>query len=294
MAENQTVKISIVIVSYKSDTVLQDCLFSIEKYSDLPYKEIEVIIVDNYIDSSLNCIISDLKSKLSYNIKYALNEVNCGFGHANNIGVSLSSGDVILFLNPDTILVESFFKETLERLQKDSNLIIGYTLVNKLLQLNNTYSIFPQYYIFNILFFFIKKTCFYLPNKLSVLNKMIWPWGAAFSMQKQLFQVAGGFDECIFLCNEEPDLLIRIPNRRINILEKKIIHVEGHTTNLEIRRNIEYLKSSHYYFRKYNYNWKHFLYYMKFNFKICTFFQIKTYKNTLYKAIKIYESQCKK
>jgi GT2 family glycosyltransferase len=219
-----------------------------------------------------------------------MNKANGGFGQGNNIGASVSSGEVLFFLNADTRLLEPLFKMTYQKVANDNQLIVGYTLVDEKLQLNNSYSVFPQYYIFHVFFSLIKKLAFYLPNRVPFLNKMIWPWGAAFSMKRELFENSGCFDEQIFLCNEEPDLLMRIPCRKIKILRKKIIHLEGHTISKKIDRHLEYLKSTHYYFKKYGYNWSFFLWYTIFCSKIKRIFNNNSVRKELIDALNIYNS----
>ena len=244
-------KISIIIVLYNSENVIEDCLNSISKFEDP--SEIEVILVDNNPDSNFN---QEILKKYLINIKYLKSKFNGGFGYGNNLGVNISEGEILFFLNPDTILTEPISCQTIRYLNKD-NVIIGYNLIDLDGKMNNTIGLFPQHYIFSsIIPFLFKKLNPIIDFKF--FNKMIWPWGAAFSLKKETFLKFGGFDEKIFLCNEESDLLMRIKDRKIIILKNKIIHTEGHTTVSSEFRLKEYLKSSKYYFEKYKFSWKIF------------------------------------
>jgi len=259
-------KISIIIVSYKSDEVIGDCLLSINKYVDVPSNDLEVIIVDNYINSKLETLINKIRENVNYSIKYVKNSKNGGFGQGNNLGVENSEGEVVFFLNPDTIIVESVFRDTFDAIHENKQTIVGYRLVDADLKPNNSYTLFPEYWYFLWIVFFIKKIDFLLPNRIGYLNQIVWIWGAAFALNKKIFEKAGSFDEKIFLCNEEPDLLRRIINRKIVIIDKKILHLEGHTTNSSTYRYKEYFKSTQYYFNKNNLPWGLFLFYLKLQY----------------------------
>lgn len=243
------VKLSIIIVLYDSELVIKDCLESISKYEN--HKTIEVILVDNKPDSVFDPKIIE---GFNFKIEYIHSKINGGFGFGNNLGVYASKGEYLLFLNPDTILLERISDVTLKA-HEDENSIIGYNLVDLTGNHNNSFGVFPQYNIISPVIFTLHKI-----NrnfiKLKFINKLIWPWGAAFSIKKQTFLSHGGFDEKIFLCNEEPDLLIRIKKRKVKFLKTKIIHLEGHTTKVSSFRIKEFLKSTKQYCRKHNHSWR--------------------------------------
>lgn len=252
---NNEIKVSIVIVSYKSDDVIVECLKSIEKYNNLEKTELEVIVVDNYLSPGSNLekeLLTNVKNEFGYDLIYIKNYVNGGFGQGNNLGVSKARGNVIMFLNPDTAFLEPFLNEMYVSIANNKNLIWGFTLVDKEGKLNNSYSIFPDFFYLYWLIAVVKRVFFRLPNIIRLLNRLIWPWGAAFAMSKSSFEDAGRFDENIFLCNEEPDLLKRIVSRKIYISPRKIIHLEGHGIPSSVQRHYEYLKSLTYYCNKYN------------------------------------------
>ena len=100
-------ELSIIIVTYNSQTVIKDCLQSIQKFNDIG-NELEIIIVDN----SPKFEIEDFVKRLNLNldIKMIHNPQNGGFGQGNNIGAKKAKGEIFFFLNPDTILIEPIFK----------------------------------------------------------------------------------------------------------------------------------------------------------------------------------------
>jgi GT2 family glycosyltransferase len=88
-------KLSIVIVSYNGKEYLKKCLDSI---FNSHLSDFEVIVVDNASLDETSKMLEDLR----YNFKFIQNKKNIGFSRANNIGVKHSSGEYLLFLNPDT------------------------------------------------------------------------------------------------------------------------------------------------------------------------------------------------
>ena len=110
--------LSVVIVSYNVKFFLEQCLSSLKKAIDgiSPDGSLtEVFVIDNASsDGSLDFLCSLFPA-----FHFIQNTENVGYAKANNQGLALSSGEFILFLNPDTILAEdsldiciSFFRST--------------------------------------------------------------------------------------------------------------------------------------------------------------------------------------
>ena len=110
--------LSVIIVSYKKIEVLRDCLNSIKQYNDIG-EDLEVIVSDNSPDDIL---YETIKKEYDW-IKIIKNE-NKGFGAGNNRGYEIATGKYLLFLNPDTILIEPIFKFTVEQFEQDKDLAL--------------------------------------------------------------------------------------------------------------------------------------------------------------------------
>lgn len=247
-------KVSIIIVTYNSMSVIQDCLESIERYNDID-NDLEVIIVDNSPVFEIEKFVKKMKLKL--NLKLIHNPENGGFGQGNNIGVNASHGEILFFLNADTILLEPIFSYIIKKFKDSTLTAAGFKLIGKDGVINNSFALFPEY---NYVYFFVPmKLLYFLVFKLGLLSKLIFPWGADLLVRKKDFIKSGMFDEKIFLCNEEPDLIKRLSVNKVKIFNKSIIHLEGHTTVLSNVRFKEWLISTRYYFEKYNYNFDKFL-----------------------------------
>lgn len=245
----KNILLSIIIVSYKNLEVLVDCLESINKFNDIG-KQLEVIVVDNSPDNSY--IYNTVYEKYKW-VNIIKNE-NKGFGQGNNVGVRNSHGRFILFLNPDTILVEPIMKFTIDKFISDKNLaLFGVKLVDKNLRPNLS---FFFSYRFGIMYNQLIK----LANKMNIfLSSKMFIAGADIFVRKNVFLNAGMFDENIFMYGEELDLTNRVKlcNKKYKIKyfkEKRIIHLEGKSTEMKLEALNERMKSSIYLAKKYNLN----------------------------------------
>lgn len=87
-------KISIITVTLNSSETLLECLSSV---SEQTYENIEHIIVDgNSIDNTLELIKST-----NNRVSKVISEPDNGIYHAMNKGISVSTGDIVGFLNSD-------------------------------------------------------------------------------------------------------------------------------------------------------------------------------------------------
>ena len=95
------IDLSIIIVNYKSWSVLTECLDSFVQYT--PKLNYEIIVVDN---DSQDGEIESFSEKYPQ-VNFIKNTGNNGFAHGCNLGVNNSRGKCLLFLNPDTVLTNS-------------------------------------------------------------------------------------------------------------------------------------------------------------------------------------------
>jgi len=106
------VTVSIVIVTYNSAADIADCLVSIARCTSIPY---EVLIVDNFSSDETVRIIKEHFPL----IQLIENNTNTGFAAANNLAVSQAQGQYIAFLNPDTQVEDQWLEPLIELLHKN-------------------------------------------------------------------------------------------------------------------------------------------------------------------------------
>src|ERR1700683_4884721 len=110
MAYNDLV--SVTPVTYNSGRFIKRCL---ESVLEQKYPNLEVIVVDN---ASTDGTV-DLLEQFEDRCQIHYNDENIGFAAAQNQAIQLSSGEWVLTLNPDVLLLKNFIKELAEAGQVD-------------------------------------------------------------------------------------------------------------------------------------------------------------------------------
>ena len=109
---------SIIVLTYNSEKYIENCLKSILGQT---YKNIELIIVDNYSKDSSVKIIENWKLRVG-NCKFIENSINLGYAKGNNLGINESEGEYAFIINPDVVLEENYIAETIKIFEKDSQI----------------------------------------------------------------------------------------------------------------------------------------------------------------------------
>lgn len=100
----KTPSLSIIIVHWNTPGVLTECLASlVENEKKLEY---EVIVVDNGSVRDISPVEEAFPDGSNGSIRFMRLEKNIGFGRGCNYGVKSSKAETLLFLGPDTRLIE--------------------------------------------------------------------------------------------------------------------------------------------------------------------------------------------
>lgn len=121
MADSKNPELSIIILNFNVKDLLLDCLDSIFKNKNAE-DNWQIIVVDNASeDGSVEELkkrykIIDIDSRFRGNdqeeIKLVENKENLGFSAGNNVGLKKAKAPVVLFLNPDTMVVGQAIQKT--------------------------------------------------------------------------------------------------------------------------------------------------------------------------------------
>lgn len=102
-------QLSILIVTYKRDDLLLDCLRSIKaSCSQMP----QIVVVDNAALDSTQQVIEKFGTAC-----YVRSENNLGFAGGNNLGLPYCTGSFIFLLNNDTVIHEEPFSYMMDYLE---------------------------------------------------------------------------------------------------------------------------------------------------------------------------------
>ena len=112
-------KVSLIVVTYNNLTLSQNCLRSIEQYSD--YTNLEVIVVDNASIDGTPAYLTEWAAQ-SNDRRAILNSNNRGFAAANNQGLAVASGEYLVLLNNDTHVTPGWIATLLAHLSRTSTI----------------------------------------------------------------------------------------------------------------------------------------------------------------------------
>jgi GT2 family glycosyltransferase len=185
-------------------------------------------------------------------VKFIFNNENSGFAKACNQGSKISTGEYVLFLNPDTVLSETCLTEciTFFKTHPDAGAVGVRMLDDKKKFLKESKRGLPSpsasfYKLFGLTAIFpgSKRIAKYyqghLPenenNPVDVLS------GAFMMIKRSVFEKVDGFDERFFMYGEDIDLSLRISQlgyRNYYLGKISITHLKGGSTTY----NYKYVK----------------------------------------------------
>lgn len=136
-------KVSVIVPVYNTEKYIEECLDSILYQT---YSNIEVIVInDGSTDNSQN-IIKQYENNYT-NIKI-INQTNLGVSYSRNVGISEATGDFIMFVDSDDIILKNYIEEMIHILE-ENNLDLIKSSYRKFEENPNNYtnvSFFKEYY----------------------------------------------------------------------------------------------------------------------------------------------------
>ena len=253
-------KLSIIIVSWNVKDILSDCLDSVLRSSvAFPY---EIIVVDN---AGTDGTADHIKKKFPA-VRLIENSKNQGFARANNQGASLADGQYLLFLNPDTILLDDTLNKLVDFMDCNPDIAMcGPRILNSDGTLQKSVRNFPSwrgaFYRYTILKYLgLFKSHFekwhnrgFDYGKQEDVAQLI---GAAMLIRRDVFEQTGCFDQRYFMYYEEVDLCRRLTDNGFRIVyypRVEIVHLGGKSTGqVPAATRFMNLRSLLLYFRKYS------------------------------------------
>ncbi len=232
-------KLSVIIVNYNVKYFLETCLHSVSRA--IKGFDAEVIVVDNN-SSDDSC---SMVRALFPDVKLIGNKENLGFSKANNQAVLLAKGEYILFLNPDTVMPEDFFRKTISYMDEHPEAgALGPRLIDGKGQFApDSKKSFPSLSVAifkttGINKLFPKSPVF---NKYYAVHVDEWECapvdvlsGCCMLVRTKAMEEAGGaFDEDYFMYCEDVDLSWRIKQagyQNVYFPEATLIHYKGEST----------------------------------------------------------------
>lgn len=222
--------LSAVIVTYNSIAHISRCLDSLQGRVG------EIVVVDNASsDGTAGLVRTRYPS-----VKLVSSDSNLGFAAAANLGARQSSGNALLFLNPDTVCIDPL-EPLATALDKGGNIAAaagrligpdgrtqaGFTvrrlptaasLLFEILLLNRLFPSNP-----------VNRRYRCLDLDLERPQQVEQPAGACLAVRRERFEACGGFDEAFFpLWFEDVDLCKRLRDQGAAILFLPLVRVQHH------------------------------------------------------------------
>ncbi len=240
-------RLSIIIVNYNVKYFLEQCLYSVQKACENIHAEIWV---------ADNCSTDGSKEYLHNrfpDVNFIWNDINLGFAKANNLALAKTTGDYILFLNPDTIIAEDCLEKCIQFLETHPQAgALGIRMIDgagsflkeskrafpspfvSVCKLSGLTALFPTSRIF---------AKYYVGHLSEKENHEVDVLAGAFMIiPKVILDKVGSFDETFFMYGEDVDLSYRIQKagyQNYYFAESTIIHFKGESTR---KKDFKYVK----------------------------------------------------
>ena len=232
-----------VIVTFKSEKVIHDCIKSIPK-------DIKIIIVDNSNDEKFK---ENLEKKYS-NITCILSPRNLGMGAGNNLGLRSVKTDFAIILNPDIVLQE----DSIEEIINCSKKIDSYSILAPL-SIDEKY---PNYKVNKEQLVNVEN-----PFKVKSVDGFAMLLNLKRINQIESFKDFNYFDSNIFMYLENDDLCKRLNENNENIFivpKSKIKHLGAKAVDQIYSHEIELSRNWHWIWSKFYFNKKHYGFFYAF------------------------------
>ncbi|MCL4393085.1 glycosyltransferase family 2 protein [Patescibacteria group bacterium] len=216
-------KLSIILVNYKTKNLLQNCIKSIKsKYS------YEIIVLNNSPEENLVSI-----RKINHRVKIIENKENIGFAKACNKGVDKAKGEYVMLLGTDTIILNNSIDKLILFLEKNKDYcVVSPQLLNKDKTIQNSLREFPT--LHNVFMEFIKRGSYKIDIKFHERSKeVIQPQATCILIRKELPEIYGLFDERFPLYFNDVDFFKKLSVNHIKtyyLVSAKVIHLYGKST----------------------------------------------------------------
>lgn len=225
-------ELSVVIVNWNTRELLRNCLCSLEENIDK--SQVKVIVVDN---ASKDRSSEMIETQFSW-VRLIKAGGNIGFGKANNLTKQYADTKLVLFLNPDTIVLSDSIAKMVDYMQ--SNQAVGALGCKMKYPDGGVQTLGIQWFpspfteLISMLFITQKteakfKSCLpYIdPNKNSEVSKL---YGGCLMVRTSVLDQVGWFDERFFMYLEDVDLCRRITDagwKLYYLSDAEIIHICG-------------------------------------------------------------------
>ncbi len=233
--QTMSLHLSILIVSYNSLADLRDCLNSIRRETvRISY---EIVVVDNNSQDGT----AEMVRRNFPDVLLIANAKNTGFSHANNQALPLARGRFIMYLNPDTLILNGAIDTMVEVMEQNQHIgLLGPHTYNAGGQTTQA-TVYADHRLTTVfheqipLFKYLLRPALvnvYFPNATCPAEVVR---GSCMIARADLVRAIGGLDERYFMYQEDYALCRAVRERGFEVMyyhEASIVHSEGRSTSL--------------------------------------------------------------
>jgi N-acetylglucosaminyl-diphospho-decaprenol L-rhamnosyltransferase len=247
------IDLSIVIVSYNTSDLLNNCLSSIEAWLEANSHTGEIIVVDN---ASTDGTASMIRRRFP-EVTLIANQRNAGFAAANNQGMRTARGRYIVLLNPDTTVLGDAFGQLADYLDAHSETaIVGPKLVYPDGKVQSSRRRFPSrltgYLESTIIQDYwpdngVVRRYYFADRPDDQVQQVDWLVGACLMVRREAIESAGLLDERYFMYSEEVEWCYRMKQHGWQIVylpSAVVVHHEGASSSQNVPQRQIYFDSS--------------------------------------------------
>lgn len=245
-------KLSIIIINYNTPELVYQCAESVKEHLNVFH---ELIIVDNGSTKKID------PKKLLKGAKYIELDHNLGFGGGNNAGATQSTGELLWFLNSDTLLVDNSIDETIKLLSNNHEIgIASPVLYNNIACTKIQPFFFARFQTLKNIIIRRNRPKNDLQGGDFFETDVVV--GASLMIKKNIFDKVNGFDEKMFMFFEDDDLCYRVKKLGYKVIvcqKSRIVHLQGKSVSRNSQRKKMYYSSQNYFWGKHYGFWPTFI-----------------------------------
>ena len=201
-------KFSVLIVNYASWPFTLRCIQSLRATG---YGDFEIVVVDND---------SVEPPELPSSVRLVRNKENVGFARAHNRGIAASKGDIVVLINPDTVVERDFFESLAESFEENERVGIagpkivdsdGKLQLSARREINALSGLLGRTSLMTRLFpkSSLVKSQFPAVTEGTSPTRVDWVSGACMVIRRDTLRDVGPLDERFFMYFEDADLCRR-------------------------------------------------------------------------------------
>ena len=218
--------VSIVVLNYNGKKHLQNCINSVLENA---YPNFEVVLVDN---ASTDGSIQPIQDRYGADPKLQIiqSNVNLGYSGGNNLGLSHSRGQYIVFLNNDTTVESDWLIHLVEALEHDSSIGIAQSLIYAM----DKKSVLSAGWVFSD--YLIKKYALCADKPVDLKFKPVFDisfvCGASMIIRREILDRMGAFEPSVPFFYDDTLLTLKTRlygKRAVTVSASKMCHASGAT-----------------------------------------------------------------